>query len=83
MINLRASPRDKALIDQAAAQAGKSRTDFMLDSARKAAEDTLLDQRAFPLSDAQYRAFMRVLDKPPKPSAALRRLMARTPLWQR
>ena len=44
-INLRASAEQKALIDRAASRLGKTRTDFMLDSAREAAEDTLLDQR--------------------------------------
>lgn len=82
-INLRASPEHKALIDRAAAILGKSRTEFMLDSAREAAENALLDQRVFMLSDAQYEAFMQCLDAPAEPSDALERLLATPAPWER
>ncbi|MBT3627761.1 MAG: DUF1778 domain-containing protein, partial [Rhodospirillaceae bacterium] len=51
-INLRASAEQKALIDRAASHLGKTRTEFMLDSAREAAENALLDQRLFLLNDS-------------------------------
>lgn len=38
----------------------------MLETARKAAEEVLLDQRLFYLDDAQYAAFLKVLDAPPR-----------------
>jgi uncharacterized protein (DUF1778 family) len=75
-INVRASAAEKALIDRAARALGKSRTEFLLDSARAAAEDALLDRKLFLLSDADYREFVRRLDAPPRPTAALKRLMA-------
>ena len=40
-LNLRIKPQVRELIDQAAELAGKNRTDFVLDAARRAAEDTL------------------------------------------
>ncbi len=81
-INLRASPQQKALIDRAAAIAGKSRTEFMLDCARQAAEQTIFDQRRIVMSDEQFSEFVRILDNPPPPSAELIRLMATKPPWQ-
>ena len=43
-LNIRIKPEVRDLIDRAAKSRGKNRTDFILDSARLAAEDTLLDQ---------------------------------------
>ena len=44
-INLRASRKQKALIDRAADALGRSRSDFMLDTACREAEAVLLDRR--------------------------------------
>jgi uncharacterized protein (DUF1778 family) len=38
-LNLRIKPEERGLIDRAAKTLGKSRTDFVLDAARRAAED--------------------------------------------
>ena len=46
-LNLRIKPQVRELIDRAAELAGKNRTDFVLDAARRAAEDTLLDRTVF------------------------------------
>ena len=82
-INLRASAEQKALIDRAAARLGKSRTEFMLDSARDAAINTLLDERMFLLDDARYDAFVACLDAPVGPSEALRKVLATSSPWER
>ncbi|MCH8111488.1 MAG: DUF1778 domain-containing protein [Proteobacteria bacterium] len=82
-INLRASPEQKALIDRAAAVLGKSRTEFMLESARDAAENALLDRRLFLLDEAQYTEFADALDAPVEPGDELRRLLATPPPWER
>ena len=44
-LNIRIQPKVRSLIDRAAALAGKNRTDFVLDAARHAAEDTLTSSR--------------------------------------
>lgn len=80
-ISLRVSAAQKSLIDRAAARLGKSRTEFMLDSAREAAENALLDQRLFVVEESVYDAFMAALDAPPEPPEALRRLLAPRPAW--
>ena len=82
-INLRASAEQKALIDRAAARLGKTRTEFMLDSARVAAENALLDERLFLLDEARYAAFLACLDQPVEPSEALRKVLAAPSPWER
>lgn len=80
-INLRIDTRTRRLIDDAAAVLGKSRTEFMIDSARALAIDVLLDQRLFALDAARYDAFVEALDHPPAPGPKLRALLRRTPAW--
>lgn len=80
-INLRVDDGDRSLIDRAAALLGKTRTQFMIDSAKQHAADVLLDQHLFKLDADHYDAFMQVLDNPPAPDAKLAALMRRTPPW--
>lgn len=82
-INLRIETRTRQLIDDAAAVLGKTRTEFMIDSARRQAIDVLLDQRLFVLDAARYETFMHALDNPPAPGPKLRALLRRKPAWQK
>ncbi|ATC32753.1 DUF1778 domain-containing protein [Caulobacter vibrioides] len=82
-INLRIEAQTRQLIDDAAAVLGKTRTEFMIDSARAQAIDVLLDQRLFVLDAERYDAFMHALDNPPAPGPKLRALLRRTPAWSR
>jgi uncharacterized protein (DUF1778 family) len=77
-LNIRIKPEVRGLIDRAAEVTGKTRTDFVLDAARHAAEDALLDRTMLTVSPKAYAAFLKRLDAPPKPSQRLRRTM-RTP----
>ena len=43
-LNLRIPAAARNLIDRAASSTGKTRTDFILDAARRAAEEALLDR---------------------------------------
>lgn len=80
-INLRIEFQTRQLIDDAAAVLGKTRTEFMIDSARALAIDTLLDQRLFVLDAERHEAFVHALDNPPAPGPKLRALLRRTPAW--
>jgi uncharacterized protein (DUF1778 family) len=62
-INVRVSEQTRELIDMAAAFVGKSRSEFMLESARQHAIDVLLDQRLFVLEKDKYDAFVRALQR--------------------
>ena len=80
-LNLRISPAERELIDQAARLTGKTRTDFVLEAARRAAEDALLDRVLFTLSPHAYADFVARLDAAPQPNDRLRRLMQTPAPW--
>ena len=81
-LNIRIKPEERNLIDRAAKTRGKNRTDFILDAARLAAEDVLLDQAVISVSPEAYKQFLARLDMPPKPNAQLRKTMQTTPPWE-
>lgn len=81
-INLRIEAQTRRLIDEAAAIQGKTRTEFMVESARALAIDVLLDQRLFILDTKRYDAFLHALDNPPAPGPKLRSLLRRAPTWK-
>ncbi len=80
-LNIRIKPEVRALIDRAAEVAGKNRTDFVLDAARRAAEDTLLDRTVFSVSPKAYRQFLARLDAPPRPNKRLLKSMRTRAPW--
>ena len=82
-LNLRIPAEERSLIDRAAQSSGKTRTDFILGAARRAAEETLLGQALFLVSPATYSKFLGMLDAPPKPNARLRRTMQVAPPWSK
>jgi uncharacterized protein (DUF1778 family) len=82
-INLRASVRQRALIDRAAAALGKNRSDFMLDAACREADAVLLDRRLFVLEENAYRRFTEALDRAPADNPRLRRLLKNSAPWER
>jgi uncharacterized protein (DUF1778 family) len=82
-LNLRIKPELRGLIDRAAQLAGKNRTDFVLEAARRAAEDALLDRTVFSVSPEAYAEFLKRLDAPPQPNERLRRTMKASAPWER
>jgi len=81
-ITMRLPVQTRELIDRAAASVDKTRTEFVIESARQRAVDVLLDQRVFHLDEAASEALARVLENPPAPVEALRRLMASRAPWE-
>lgn len=82
-INLRIESQTRQLIDDAAALLGKTRTEFMIESAREHAVDVLLEQRLFMLDASRYDSFVAALDNPPAPGAKLKSLPRRIPAWEK
>lgn len=80
-LGLRATHEQEAVLRRAAEVAHKSLTDFILDSACLAAEQTLLDQRLFMVSGRQYQALMDLLEQPEQPNEGLRDLFSRKAPW--
>jgi uncharacterized protein (DUF1778 family) len=83
IITVRAPIGTRELIDQAAAVVGQNRTEFMLESARRRAEDVLLDQTIFVLDEEKHAAFMSIVDQPPRPKEELRRLLRMRAPWEK
>ncbi len=83
VIQIRASAETKAVLNRAAALRGQKLSEFMLDSARRQAEEAILDQRIFFLDVKAHEKFLALLDAPTKPSKHLKALMARQPVWEK
>jgi uncharacterized protein (DUF1778 family) len=80
-VNLRIREDIRAVIDRAAKIRGKTRSDFMVDAAYRAAEDTLLDQTLVKVDSESYRHYLAVLDRPPG-SEGFERLMNAPRPWR-
>lgn len=79
-LGLRATPEQEAVLRRAAEVSHKSLTDFILDSACTAAEQTLLDQRLFMVSGS-HQALMDLLERPEPINAGLGDLFSREAPW--
>jgi uncharacterized protein (DUF1778 family) len=82
-VDLRMTAAAKRTLQQAAAVANKTVSEFLLDSSLTAAFETLADRRVFQLDDKRWNAFMAALTRPPKRNAGLRRLLAHKPAWEK
>jgi len=81
VIQIRAPREAKALIMRAAELRHQKLSEFMLDSARRSAEEAILDANLLRLTDEQHAAFAALLDAPPSPSDEAKRRYARKPAW--
>lgn len=82
-LNIRIQPELRGLIDRAAKLSGKNRTNFVLDAARGAAEDALLNRTVFIVDPKTYAEFLARLDAPPRPNARLRRSLQTQAPWEK
>lgn len=80
-LNLRINAEERGLIDRAAALAGKTRTDFMLDAARQAAVETLTERTLFNVDAEAFAKFSAALDAPPRPNDKLKNTMQTPAPW--
>lgn len=83
VIQIRASAETKTILNRAASLRGQKLSEFMLDSARRQAEETILDQRNFFLDADAHEKFVAMLDAPERPSEELRNRVKRKPSWAR
>jgi uncharacterized protein (DUF1778 family) len=82
-LNLRIKPEVRGLIDRAAKVRGKNRTDFILDAARMAAEEALLDQALLVVTPEAYTEFVARLDRAPAPNARLQKTLQTPAPWDK
>ena len=71
-MHLRLDAATKRKLERAAAYAQKSVTDFVLAQAVEAAEQVLKSHEQHVLSTADWEAFCKALDRPAKPTRALK-----------
>ncbi|MBZ0305966.1 MAG: DUF1778 domain-containing protein [Anaerolineae bacterium] len=77
-INLRTSAEAKAMIERAATLMGTTVSSFMLQNAFEAARRIVSETDTLLLTQRDFEAFAASIENPPKPKAALRKLMARS-----
>jgi len=82
LINIRVSDADRTLIDRGAEALGKTRSEFMLETARNAATDAILDSVLIRLDPAAFERFKALMDAPPKPNERLIALMKTKAPWE-
>lgn len=81
-LGLRATEEQQMLIRRAAEALNKSVTEFILDSACKEAENTLLNQRLFLLDEKKWQKFQEALEQPAKVKPGLQELMKEKAPWE-
>jgi uncharacterized protein (DUF1778 family) len=74
-LDIRLTPTAKRTLTTAASAAGRSVSEFVLESALARAEETLPDRRHFGLDAARWEAFLTALDAPARAIPALERLL--------
>jgi len=83
VLNIRIKSEDRNLIDRAARAKGKNRTDFILDAARAAAEEALIDRNLIELGREDFDAFVARLDEQPRPNERLIRMLQTLAPWDK
>ena len=82
-LNIRIKADERGMIDRAAQSRGQNRTDFILEAARRAAEEALLDRTMITVTEDAYKKFLARLDARPKPNARLRKTMRAPAPWDK
>ncbi len=81
-LNMRIKPEDRSLFDWAAKAQGKTRTDFILEAARRAAEEALLDRTLVHVGAEAYADFLARLDAPAIANERLKKTMQTAAPWE-
>ncbi len=76
-VAVRLTPAVKRALERGAEVSGRSLSDFVVDSAYRAAQRAIEDHERLHLSDQDRKVFLAALDNPPEPNQALRRAARR------
>jgi uncharacterized protein (DUF1778 family) len=82
-LDLRLTPEAKQKLQVAAESAGRTVSEFVLESALVRAEETLADRTRFGLDADHWKAFMEALDAPPREIPRLGRLLQEPSVFER
>lgn len=75
-LDLRVSPEQKRLLEDAATATQRTTTEFVIQSAEIAARDVLADRTRFVLAPEQWTAFSTAIDREPRVLPSLTALMS-------
>lgn len=81
-LSMRFPESDLSVIDRAAAQRGRSRTDFIREAAVRAAEEVLLEPTLIRMSPEAFKEFLEILDRPPQVVPDMVRILKRKAPWE-
>ncbi len=81
-LDLRLTPEAKRTLNIAASAAGRSVSEFVLESALSRAEETLADRQHFGLDAEKWEAFMAALEAPAREIPQLERLMREKSIFE-
>ena len=82
-LDLRLTPEAKRKLQTAAESAGRSVSEFVLESALVRADQTLADRTRFGLDAERWKAFLEALDAPPREIPRLARLLKEPSVFER
>src|SRR5262245_62045200 len=80
-VQLRLRPAQKAVLARAAELRRTSLSNFMLEHAYEAAQQVLAEQVDIVMPPAEWEAFRRALDAPPRPIPALKKLLTEASIF--
>jgi len=79
VIEICASAEARAILTRAAALRGQKLSEFVLEGARRLAEETILEERMFFLDEDAHARFVALLDSPPAPTTKAHARLNRKP----
>jgi uncharacterized protein (DUF1778 family) len=82
-LDLRLTPEAKKKLQTAAETAGRTVSEFVLESAQVRADETLADRKRFGLTAGRWKRFLEALDAPPRDLPRLRRLLREPSVFER
>lgn len=82
-IDLRVSAAQKAIIASAAKASQKGVSEFIIESVIKQAEETILDQRLFILSEEDFQKLEAELEQPPVENSIFEKYLNAKAPWEK
>ena len=83
ILSVRVSATERALLQEAARDAGASLSDFVRRKSIAAAEEEILNRSTVTISAEHWEAFEAWLHRPPEVNPGLVELLRRVPVWER